>query len=30
MRISAEYRWQLADLPAPRRMVLGPLGQEMG
>ena len=26
LRISAEYRWQLADLPAPRRMVLGPLG----
>jgi hypothetical protein len=30
LRISAEYRWQLADLPAPCRMVLGPLGQEMG
>ena len=30
LRISAEYRWQLADLPAPRRMVLGPLGHEMG
>ncbi len=30
LRISAEYRWQMADLPAPRRMVLGPRGQEMG
>jgi hypothetical protein len=23
MRFSAEYRWQLADQPAPRRMVVG-------
>ena len=30
MRFSAEYRWQLADLPAPRRMVIGPNGREMG
>jgi hypothetical protein len=30
LRISAEYRWQMTDLPAPRRMVLGPWGQEMG
>lgn len=30
MRFSAEYRWQLADQPAPRRMVLGPQGKEMG
>ena len=30
MRFSAEYRWQLADQPAPRRMVLGPQGQELG
>jgi Phytanoyl-CoA dioxygenase (PhyH) len=30
MRISAEYRWQLADQPAPRRVVLGPAGQEIG
>jgi Phytanoyl-CoA dioxygenase (PhyH) len=30
MRFSAEYRWQLADQPAPRRMVLGPRGNEMG
>lgn len=30
MRFSAEYRWQLADQPAPRRMVMGPQGAEMG
>jgi hypothetical protein len=30
MRISAEYRWQLADQPAPRRVILGPQGQEIG
>ncbi len=30
LRISAEYRWQMADLPAPRRMVLGSSGQEIG
>ena len=24
MRFSAEYRWQLADQPAPRRLVIGP------
>ena len=30
MRFSAEYRWQLSDQPAPRRMVLGPQGAEMG
>jgi hypothetical protein len=30
MRFSAEYRWQLADQPAPRRMVLAPQGQELG
>jgi hypothetical protein len=30
MRLSAEYRWQLADQPAPRRLVLGPAGQEIG
>jgi hypothetical protein len=30
MRFSAEYRWQLADQPAPRRMVLGPRGNEIG
>jgi hypothetical protein len=30
MRISAEYRWQLADQPAPRRLTLGPAGQEIG
>jgi hypothetical protein len=29
MRFSVEYRWQLADQPAPRRMVLGPNGVEM-
>jgi len=30
MRFSAEYRWQLADQPAPRRVVLGPQGLEIG
>jgi hypothetical protein len=30
LRISAEYRWQMKDLPTPRRMVLGRWGQEMG
>jgi len=30
MRFSVEYRWQLADQPAPRRMVMGPHGAEMG
>jgi len=30
MRFSAEYRWQLADQPAPRRMVMGPQGHEIG
>jgi hypothetical protein len=30
MRFSAEYRWQMADRPAPRRMVIGPRGHEMG
>ena len=30
LRFSAEYRWQLADRPAPRRMVIGPHGREMG
>ncbi len=30
MRISAEYRWQLADQPAPRRVTIGPQGQEIG
>lgn len=30
MRFSAEYRWQLADQPAPRRMVNGPRGHEIG
>jgi hypothetical protein len=29
MRFSAEYRWQLADRPAPRRLVTGPAGQEL-
>jgi hypothetical protein len=27
MRFSGEYRWQLADQPAPRRMVMGPGGR---
>ncbi|HXY92542.1 MAG TPA: phytanoyl-CoA dioxygenase family protein [Acidimicrobiia bacterium] len=30
MRFSAEYRWQLADQPAPRRLVIGPFGNEIG
>jgi hypothetical protein len=30
MRFSGEYRWQLADQPAPRRMVVGPQGHEIG
>ena len=30
MRFSGEYRWQLADQPAPRRMVTGPQGNEIG
>ncbi len=30
MRFSVEYRWQLADQPAPRRMVTGPTGAEIG
>lgn len=30
MRFSAEYRWQLADQPAPRRLVMGPRGHEIG
>jgi hypothetical protein len=30
MRLSAEFRWQLADQPAPRRLVLGPGGREIG
>jgi hypothetical protein len=30
MRFSAEYRWQLADQPVPRRMVIGPNGHEIG
>jgi len=30
MRFSAEYRWQLADQPAPRRLVVGPQGRELG
>jgi len=30
MRFSAEYRWQLADQPAPRRLVMGPGGHEIG
>ncbi len=30
MRFSAEYRWQLADQPAPRRLVIGPFGGEIG
>ncbi len=30
LRFSAEFRWQLADQPAPRRMVLGPMGTELG
>jgi hypothetical protein len=30
MRFSVEYRWQLADQPAPRRLVNGPTGAEIG
>jgi hypothetical protein len=30
MRFSVEYRWQLADQPAPRRLVIGPTGMEIG
>jgi hypothetical protein len=30
MRLSAEFRWQLADQPAPRRLVIGPNGREIG
>ena len=30
LRISAEYRWQLADQPVPRRVAIGPFGQEIG
>jgi Phytanoyl-CoA dioxygenase (PhyH) len=30
MRFSAEYRWQLADQPAPKRLVIGPKGHEIG
>jgi hypothetical protein len=30
MRFSAEYRWQLGDQPAPRRLVIGPQGHELG
>jgi hypothetical protein len=30
MRFSAEYRFQLADQPAPRRLVQGPYGSEIG
>jgi hypothetical protein len=30
MRFSCEYRWQLADQPAPRRLVIGAQGQEIG
>jgi ectoine hydroxylase-related dioxygenase (phytanoyl-CoA dioxygenase family) len=30
MRLSAEYRWQLADRPAPQRLVIGPHGREIG
>jgi hypothetical protein len=30
MRFSAEYRWQLCDQPAPRRLVIGPQGHEIG
>ncbi len=30
MRFSAEYRWQLADQPVPRRLVVGPQGHEFG
>ncbi|MGO8871750.1 MAG: phytanoyl-CoA dioxygenase family protein [Acidimicrobiales bacterium] len=30
MRYSAEFRWQLRDQPAPRRLVIGPHGREIG
>ena len=30
LRFSGEYRWQLADQPAPQRMVIGPSGREIG
>lgn len=30
MRFSVEYRWQLADQPAPRRLVISPTGVEIG
>ena len=30
LRFSGEYRWQLADQAAPRRLVIGPSGQEFG
>jgi hypothetical protein len=30
IRFSGEFRWQLADQPAPRRMVVGPNGNEIG
>jgi len=30
LRISAEYRWQLADQPVPRRVAIGPHGSEIG
>ena len=30
MRISAEYRWQLADQPVPRRVTIGAQGHEIG
>jgi hypothetical protein len=30
IRFSVEYRWQLADQPAPRRLVIGPTGAEIG
>jgi hypothetical protein len=30
MRFSVEYRWQPADQPAPRRLVMGPTGAEIG
>jgi hypothetical protein len=30
LRVSAEFRWQLADQPAPRRLVVGPHGREIG
>ena len=30
LRFSGEYRWQRNDQPAPRRMVIGPYGHEIG